>query len=201
MNSEATPFPLFWPEGQSRTQVHQRSVCRFKQITNFAAYQELHEAIRKFNGVNVIISSSTELTVKGVPLQRRPYDNDPGVVAYFQRDKKGYCIPCDAFDSYWANCHAISLTIESQRAIERWGCAGLVTKMMEGFLSLPAPARKRDWWDVLEVQKTARPEIVNTAYRSLVKIHHPDLGGDADRFNELQQALEEYEKVSTELAM
>jgi len=47
-----------------------------------------------------------------------------------------------------------------------------------------------EWWGVLGISRTAsRAEIVN-AYRALAKIHHPDVGGDADEFKRLRAAYE-----------
>lgn len=46
------------------------------------------------------------------------------------------------------------------------------------------------WWSVLGVRPEAgKAEIVN-AYRSLARVHHPDVGGDGEAFRRLRAAYE-----------
>jgi curved DNA-binding protein len=50
-----------------------------------------------------------------------------------------------------------------------------------------------DPWQILGVERGASPDDIKSAYRKLARDHHPDLGGDPNRFIEIQQA---YEKLS-----
>ena len=50
-----------------------------------------------------------------------------------------------------------------------------------------------DPWQILGVDRTATADDVKKAYRKLAKDHHPDMGGDPDRFREIQQA---YDQIS-----
>jgi curved DNA-binding protein len=50
-----------------------------------------------------------------------------------------------------------------------------------------------DPWQILGVDRNATSDDVKKAYRKLAKDHHPDLGGDPDRFREIQQA---YDQIS-----
>lgn len=43
----------------------------------------------------------------------------------------------------------------------------------------------------LFVTQDAPTEVVTAAYRALIKIHHPDKGGDPDRFREIDTAYKE----------
>ena len=45
-------------------------------------------------------------------------------------------------------------------------------------------------YKVLEVRKNATPEQLKLAYRKQARIHHPDKGGDANRFAAIQKAWE-----------
>jgi curved DNA-binding protein len=45
-----------------------------------------------------------------------------------------------------------------------------------------------DPYRVLGVAREASPEELQDAYRRLVKLHHPDRGGSAERFLEIQAA-------------
>ena len=48
----------------------------------------------------------------------------------------------------------------------------------------------RDLYTVLGVSKNAEPSEIRTAYKQLAKEHHPDKGGDPEKFKELSQAHE-----------
>jgi len=46
----------------------------------------------------------------------------------------------------------------------------------------------RDPYQILGVEKTASADDIKSAYRKLAKKHHPDLGGDPEKFKELNEA-------------
>ena len=57
------------------------------------------------------------------------------------------------------------------------------------------PKPKKDvnttkYYEILGVSKTASPDEIKKAYRKLVKIKHPDKGGDEKEFQELQKAYD-----------
>lgn len=47
-----------------------------------------------------------------------------------------------------------------------------------------------DYYNLLKVPVTASQELITQAYRKLAQQLHPDRGGDAEKFTELQQAYE-----------
>jgi len=47
---------------------------------------------------------------------------------------------------------------------------------------------KRDYYDVLGVNKTASDKDIKKAYRDMCKTHHPDKGGDEELFKEIAEA-------------
>lgn len=47
----------------------------------------------------------------------------------------------------------------------------------------------KDPYKVLGIKKTARPKTIKTAYRKLSMIHHPDKGGDPEKFREIKDAF------------
>lgn len=49
---------------------------------------------------------------------------------------------------------------------------------------------RKDYYETLGVSKDATPEQIKKAYREKAKAHHPDLGGDADIFKEINEANE-----------
>ncbi len=48
----------------------------------------------------------------------------------------------------------------------------------------------KDYYKVLGVEKTANKAEIKKAYRNLAKKHHPDKGGDAEKFKEINEAYE-----------
>lgn len=49
---------------------------------------------------------------------------------------------------------------------------------------------KTNNYEVLGLEKTASKEEIKKAYRKLCKIHHPDVGGNIEKFREINQAYE-----------
>jgi len=49
---------------------------------------------------------------------------------------------------------------------------------------------KRDYYDVLGIQKNASADEIKKSYRKLAKEHHPDRGGDEQKFKEISEAYE-----------
>lgn len=47
------------------------------------------------------------------------------------------------------------------------------------------------WCKVLGLPKTATKEEIKAKYRELAKVHHPDAGGNATKFQEIKNAYEE----------
>lgn len=45
-----------------------------------------------------------------------------------------------------------------------------------------------NYYQLLNIEHTATPDEIKKAYRKLVKVHHPDTGGDDNKFKELSTA-------------
>src|SRR3982750_4495198 len=49
---------------------------------------------------------------------------------------------------------------------------------------------KRDYYEVLGVNKSASPDEIKKAFRRLAVKHHPDRGGNEESFKEINEAYE-----------
>lgn len=49
---------------------------------------------------------------------------------------------------------------------------------------------RSEWWEILGVYADADKSDIVNAYKSLAKVHHPDVGGNADDFKRLRAAYE-----------
>ena len=49
---------------------------------------------------------------------------------------------------------------------------------------------KRDYYEVLGLKKDASEQDIKKAYRKLAKEHHPDKGGDSEKFKEISESYE-----------
>ena len=49
---------------------------------------------------------------------------------------------------------------------------------------------KRDYYEVLGIGKTASADEIKKAFRKLAIEHHPDRGGQEDKFKEINEAYE-----------
>lgn len=182
-------FPLDWPLGYKRTKYPTRS--RFKGNTFGRCRDFIINEIKRFNGNNVIISTNIPLRNDGLPYATFKTPEDKGVAVFFEINKKQYVFCCDKWDRIEDNLHAIGMTIEAMRGIDRWGVSEMIERSFSGFAALPEPTQARkDWWDVLSIKSNAGISDIKQAYRDKVKLVHPDSGGSNEEFIELQQAYE-----------
>lgn len=180
-----TAYPLQWPPGWPRTISDKRERSRF-DTTVSKSLGFLHEEVRRLGAKSLVISSNYTLG---------PAPEDPGVCAYFEFDGLRAAMPCDRWTKVEDNLHSIAKTIEAMRGIERWGAKNMIKAAFTGFVALPAPASRRHWKEVLGAVDA---QEVETRYRLLRSKHHPDKGGKAERFNEVQIA---YEQARVELGL
>lgn len=191
--TEQTAYPLCWPDRRPRCS-GRKTNRSFK--TSFAgARDECVREIKRLGGSEAIISTNIRIKRDGLPeaVDWGKVIKEPGVAVYFKRNGKQLCFACDCWNHVQDNMHAITLTIAALRGIARWGTGDMMEAAFTGFLALPAP-RQSNWWEVLGVPVNASAEQVRDAYRLLVKKHHPDAGGDADLFQRVQTAYEEFGK-------
>lgn len=182
-------YPLYWPEGWPRTELHKVKHAQFKDRSVFTARRELENEIRKFGGRELIISSNLELKLDGTPRSGQKQPADKGVAVFFERKNEPMALACDVYSTVEDNLWALVRTLDALRQIERDGSPALIKRAFKGFAALPDPDA-RQWWEILGIEKAANNDEIRKAYFRLVNIHHPDKGGDAVMFDQVQKAYD-----------
>lgn len=177
-------YPLHWPIGWKREQNPQQSKFQTPLVD---ARVGLTRQLELLGARNIIISSNAELTRSGDIAARQRRIDDTGVAVYFTLRGNQRCIPCDKWTLLADNLHAIELTVEALRGLERWGAKDMVDAAFAGFEALPEGGDD-PWHVTLNVSPVAAIEEIEAAYRRLAKQLHPDLGGNAEDFHALERA-------------
>ena len=202
-----TAYPLTWPDGWKRTAPALRQHGHFgKRVKRSGSTWTSLEDLSTADAVarvldelqrmgitrdDIVISTNLRTRLDGLPRgdQKRP--DDPGASVYWEEHNgTRRCIAVDQYFKVEDNLAAIAATLDAMRAIERHGGAAILERAFTGFTALPAPSVAREWWDVLQCQSNASPEVILAQYRRLRSDHHPDKGGNPDRFAEVQRAYD-----------
>jgi hypothetical protein len=176
-------FPLQWPPGWGRTPPPDRESSRFVTGMARALRECLHE-LERLGAANVVITSDLPTRSNGLPYGDAP---DTGIAIWFVLRGEERVLACDRWKRPAENLHAIGLTVQALRGIERWGAGDMVNRAFQGFQALPAPAgTRRTWWAVLCLQRDVLELPMATlararrAHRILIKHAHPDKEGGSD---------------------
>lgn len=157
---------------------------------------KLADELDKIDATNVRLRIAVErfqITVDGRRLKAGQEPVHSGVVLVFDTKAGEQVYPSDGYFRWQGNLHAIALTLEALRALDRW----MVThgQQYRGFLAIEssialagqaAPftdAQGAVHWlqELLGASYTdavPTPKLLRDAQRAT----HPDLGGDADQF-------------------
>jgi len=186
-------YPLQWPQGWQRTPGHKREIGSFK-VSLAKVRDGIRAEIKRLGGKFPVISSNLMLRQDGLPYANQRQPEDQGIAVYFEYKGKPTCFACDRYKKIESNMRAIELTIAALRGIERWGASDMLDRAFTGFAALEHNPEQQ-WWEVLGVPMRPTGEQVETAYRRLRSIHHPDRdGGDKDMFILVQWA---YDKATS----
>lgn len=89
---------------------------------------------------------------------------------------------------YDLQCKGLEQVVEVLKTLLRWE-EERIASLTEG---LRAFAKEGDeWWRVLRVAPDATEGEIRAAFHRLARDHHPDRGGDAEAFKQLQRAYEQ----------
>lgn len=156
-----------------------------------AARDGLLREIQRMGGTGVILSTNLPLRRDGLPYADAKTPEDSGVAVYFKYKKKPMTLACDQYFRVSENARALAMTIEALRGIERWGASDLMERAFRGFTALPEKAGEY-WRDILgfEPERKVSSDEVETAFRRLAHVAHPDKGGTLEQWQQLVNARE-----------
>jgi hypothetical protein len=174
---QVTESRLCWPENKPRSA--QRTGSAFKSRAVDSEQRGIEAELERWRIRQFIISRNNQ----------RIYAGDPAAAVWWL-DRKGVIrvLACDKYTKLADNMHAIRLTLEAMRALERWG-AYTAEQAAEGArLALPAPVAvpDRPWREILGVAVGAPGVVAEAAYRVLAK----NAGEGSPKLIELNLAIE-----------
>lgn len=183
-------YPLQWPAGYPRIARPSDNYKFYPSDFSSEAYK-LQEELRRMKAKGVVISTNIPVLGNGNPYAKYPKPVDTGVAAYFSVNNKAMAICCDKWNTVEANLRALAMSVEAMRGLDRWGVSQVMERAFMGFKALPERAAGFPWWDVLGVSRVCTVKEVKDAYKKKSKIYHPNVGGEAHKWRELQDAYEE----------
>lgn len=116
------------------------------------------------------------------------------IIVSFLRGKDIISMPCDRFDDWEDNLHAIALSLEALRKIDRYGVTSN-GQQYQGFKQIEAPnkedARAGAEFFIAQAAGVRIEDVradLSTAYRGAAQRLHPDYGGSHAEFSRLVEA-------------
>lgn len=185
----AEKFPLSWPAAYPRTKF--RSRARFKVKSFINSVEQLYRELRSMGASSVVVSTNIPIRNDGMPYSNPPRLTDPGVAIYFQLEGRPMSMACDKWDYVEHNMHALELTIEAMRGLDRWGASDMLNRVFQGFTALPAPTPVEPWWKVLHCPREWSPANIEAQFKRMIKTCHPDVGGSHEAMTALNRAIAE----------
>lgn len=168
-------YPLQWPSHLARTKKPKRS--RFKSGRSASdgrskfvtAVRGIQTELSRHGAKNIIVSSNVPLRKDGLPRASFRSPDDRGIAVYFFVNGDTSVIACDAWLSVTENLHAIYLSLQSIRGLERWGCTDIMKSAFAGLKALPESATPSSWRQILGVSESASYEEVKATWRTRAK--------------------------------
>jgi hypothetical protein len=150
-----------------------------------------------------LISTMKKMDASNLKVNKDLFTGEVGII--FDRGGKRYNFKCKNYDNQLDNYRAAQLSIEYlYRALESYGVTSSDESVFDkifGTFFLGFEATPDDtvlllsdggkWHEILGVRENASKSDIMNAYRSLAKIHHPDVGGSKEMFLKLRKAYEE----------
>jgi hypothetical protein len=187
---------LDWPDTFERTAPSDRTPYSGGfRVTRSQAFQNVLDELATWDGVtDVQLDSGAEHQQRdpNKPYANASFDN-PGVVVRFTKDGEQLAAACDRWDNPRDNAQDLYHYLHETRMQEQRGTVTAESEYEK--LRLPSGDEETVAGDqpahvVLGVDPDAPEAVVRGTARSLKAQHHPDRGGDRDRFKRIVAAEE-----------
>jgi hypothetical protein len=195
-----------WPEERKKLKSF-RNTSQFKADWN-STLQLLDKELEHLNANAVVIElavTEREINADG-SLRGDARPRHPGVIVSFNSPKMPrLSYPCDTYPNWRHNVRAIALSLEALRAVNRYGVSTGV-EQYTGWARLPGPEGAvgdapppMSRAEAVAILKSASgidapvdsaPALLALVLREAQRKTHPDAGGDAREFVQVQKAKE-----------
>lgn len=190
---DATYKPLtYWPKPPTAERRFSPFKMLWRKVLDLLEYE-----LRRLDARDVVIFldvTSADIRNDGA-LRSGAVVRSPRVLLSFTGRHGPQFYPCDAFATWQDNLHAVARSLEALRMIDRYGvsCSG---EQYRGFTPLPSPQTAREeaarilarHGDGDAARILTDGEYRTAVWRAASKATHPDQGGDAARFSQVQEA-------------
>lgn len=170
-----------------------------------------HTSARRFQASQEVAMRDLQRTLGKMSASglRVAQDYDTGSAEIvFDRTGKRYVFRCKRWPHPTDNLRAAQRTITLlYQAMEEYGTTSSTSAVKSqsdpfeqfflSFAALPDDSvlmlgsGKRSWWKILGINETATKADIINAYRALARVHHPDVGGDAEMFKAVRKAYDD----------
>lgn len=185
-----------WPQGMTVRPLPMPGERRDRDRSNFSApwastLELLDRELYNLGARNVVLQIDvTEgmLRIDGLP-RANAVPATPAVALAFDSDQGPLRYACDRFTDWRDNLRAIALGLEALRKIDRYGI-GSGGEQYKGWKALPsAPSGETPRQVLARHAQRDEPDIATRLlYTEAVRRTHPDTGGSAEAFAEVQAA-------------
>jgi hypothetical protein len=114
-----------------------------------------------------------------------------GARVSYMRNGRPIDLNMDKQASPAANLRVLFYTVQSLRMNE---VRGISEVMQSAYVQIAAPKQKRNPYDVLMILPDSDIEVAEAVFRNLAQKYHPDKGGSVEKFQEINEAIDEIRK-------
>jgi hypothetical protein len=189
-----------WPPQFDRTPAAERETTHKFGVTFHEALERIKRELLDRVGADDwrVSTAAPHRKSDGMPYADANPD-DPAVVIRWSKDGQQYAVACDQYTDWRDNARAIGLYIEEKRKMSdqpvttgqsEFATARLPSGEEEAIVADGPEAERQAPHEILGVAPDADDAVVKAVARRLKKKHHPDQGGDRDRFQAVLNAEE-----------
>jgi len=196
--TDRTAGEVDWPPHLDRTPPRERERTSKFGVTFHEALGDIETELLDRVGADDwrVSTAAPQRKTDGKPYADSNPD-DPGVVVRWSKDGQQYAVAADRYTDWRDNARAIGLYIREKRKMsnrpvhtgrDEFATAALPSGDEDAIVV--ADGARQAPHEVLGVAPDAAPAVIRGAARQLKKEHHPDTGGERERFQAVVDAAE-----------